>query len=223
MTRSLLIIDTATRTPIVALADSDGRVLAEERWQSQHRHGEELLARIDQLLGSRGTSRGDLAGVIVGTGPGSFTGLRIGLATAKTIAYALGIPIIGVPTTVALASAYDTQDPNGESDVMVTLPAGAVDRYVHRVGAEGSDPEIVADAEIAADAIAIDIEQAPEQAKLRGQAALDGLAASLAALGANKLGSSATDDIETLVPTYVALPRGIARAAAEMEWSPDLR
>ena len=86
-----------------------GKLLGEQRWESRHRHGEELLERIDRLLAEAGARKGDLAGVIVGTGPGSFTGLRIGLATAKTIAYSLGIPVVGVSTTVAIAHAARTR------------------------------------------------------------------------------------------------------------------
>ena len=85
----MLVLDTATRTPVVALANDDGTLIGERRWASHHRHGEELLQRLDESARRNGqvTQLHEL--VIVGTGPGSFTGLRIGLATAKTIAYAL--------------------------------------------------------------------------------------------------------------------------------------
>ncbi len=105
-------------------------MLGEQRWESRHRHGEELLERIDRLLAEGGTSKRELAGVVVGTGPGSFTGLRIGLATAKTIAYSLAIPVVGVSTTVAIAM-LRTRPAERVHEVVVTLPAGANDRYVH--------------------------------------------------------------------------------------------
>jgi tRNA threonylcarbamoyl adenosine modification protein YeaZ len=213
----ILVIDTSTQTPIVALARPDGTLVAERRWHSRHRHGEELIERLDEALRESGTARADLTGVVVGTGPGSFTGLRIGLATAKTIAYALSVPIAGVSSTVALANAL------GTDEVVVTLPAGASDRYVHRVGGRSSQPKLVADSNIGADDVAVELDAAPQAARDRGERALEGLARSLSAVGAARLARGESDDVALLVPAYVALPRGIARAAAEMEWSPDLR
>jgi tRNA threonylcarbamoyladenosine biosynthesis protein TsaB len=209
----ILVLDTATRRPVVALADGNGKVLAERTWESKHRHGEELLARLNEAMADAGAQRRDLAGVVVGTGPGSFTGLRIGLATAKTIAYALSIPIVGVSSTRALALAATTASP-ALSEVTVALPAGAADRYVHRFAVtdgltvERGQPELVA---TPATNDEIDGEQ------------ISGVAAALARLGTAALSAGDVADPQTLVPAYVALPRGIAAAAAEMTWSPDLR
>lgn len=209
----ILVLDTATRRPVVALAADDGTVIAERTWESRHRHGEELLARLDECLKEIGARREELTGVVVGTGPGSFTGLRIGLATAKTIAYALAIPIVGVSSTRALALAAATADAALKA-VTVALPAGAADRYVHRFRISDAMPveaKPVALVATPAKSDEVDGEQIP------------GLAIALARLGAAALSDGATDDPETLVPAYVALPRGIAAAAAEMTWSPDLR
>jgi tRNA threonylcarbamoyl adenosine modification protein YeaZ len=216
----ILVLDTATRTPVVIVARPDGTPVAERRWTSRHRHGEELLQRIDEAMGEADVSRSELSAVVVGTGPGSFTGLRIGLATAKTIAYSLGIPIIGLSTTAALAHAS-----GAEGEVIVTLPAGASDRYIHRLGGRKSQPQVRGGLDVEADAIAVDFEasKVPAAALERGEAALSQLGIALASLGAKALAAGATDDVEQLVPAYVALPRGIARAAAEMAWSPDLR
>lgn len=209
----ILLLDTATRRPVVGLATDDGNLLAERTWESRHRHGEELLARLDEVLAQAGGHKQDLTGVVVGTGPGSFTGLRIGLATAKTIAYGMGIPIVGVSSTRALALAAATADP-ALQEVTVALPAGAADRYVHRftltggVPVEAGQPELVA--------------TTPTGDELDGEQ-ISGLAAALAQLGAAALRSGQSDDPQKLVPAYVALPRGIAAAAAEMTWSPDLR
>lgn len=223
-----LILDTATRTPVVAIADGAGLIRAQASWTSQHRHGEELLQRIDGVLAEAGMDRNEIRGVIVGTGPGSFTGLRIGLATAKTIAYSLNVPLVGVSTTRALALA------SGATEVAVTLPAGAVDRYVHRLTVDGDaateaePPHLVAgaadfDAAVGgATVVAIDIDAAdvPQEP---GGTAMAGLAQALGRIGALELAEGQSVDPQTLVPAYVALPRGIARAAADMEWSPDLR
>src|SRR4051794_471993 len=224
----ILILDTSTRTPVVGLAEPSGALVGERRWQSHHRHGEELLQHIDELMREAHVSRSDLTAVIVGTGPGSFTGLRIGLATAKTIAYSLEIPIVGVSSTLALAAAAGTAA-NGADEVVVTLPAGASDRYEHRVhvtagvATEIEPPQLVAGGEIAPDAVAVDIDNGTESASTRGDAALAGLAVALAGMGTEALRNGQSADIARLVPAYVALPRGIARAVVEMEWSPDLR
>jgi len=209
----ILVLDTATRMPVVAIARPDGAVIAERRWQSHHHHGEELLQRLDELLAEAGVDKRGLSGVIVGTGPGSFTGLRIGLATAKTIAYALGIPVVGISSTraIALASAATGR---GRSEIAVTLPAGAADRYVHRFRVVDGVPVELEPPQLVASALGQD--------ELDGED-IDGLAAALATLGTSALAAGQRDDPHSLVPAYVALPRGIARAAAEMKWSPDLR
>jgi len=209
----ILVLDTATRTPTVAVAAADGTVMAERHWQSRHRHGEELLGRLEEALAEIGAGRRDLSGVVVGTGPGSFTGLRIGLATAKTIAYALGIPIVGVSSTRALALAAATADAS-LVEVAIALPAGAADRYVHRfqitdgLPVEMDVPQLVA--------------TPPRSDEIDGEG-VQGVANALAQLGSVALKAGEADDPATLVPAYVALPRGLAAAAAEMTWSPDLR
>ncbi len=209
----ILVIDTATRRPVVALADADGQVLAERTWESKHRHGVELLARLDEAIAEAGAQRRDLTRVVVGTGPGSFTGLRIGLATAKTIAYALSIPIVGVSSTRALALAAATANP-ALSEVTVALPAGAADRYVHRFDVTGGLPVENGQPELVATAATSD--------EIDGEGII-GMAAALARLGAAALSAGEVADPQTLVPAYGALPRGIAAAAAEMTWTPDLR
>ena len=74
-----------------------------------------------------------MTALAVGTGPGSFTGLRVGLATAKTIAYARGLPLLGVPSSDALRRAAIEQA-GAPADVAVVLPAGAHDHYLARAG-----------------------------------------------------------------------------------------
>jgi tRNA threonylcarbamoyladenosine biosynthesis protein TsaB len=209
----ILVLDTATRSPVVALAATDGTLLAERHWQSRHRHGEELLARLDEVLVEAGASRSALSGVVVGTGPGSFTGLRIGLATAKTIAYALSIPIVGISSSRALALAAVRSDPDANK-ITVALPAGASDRYVHAFRVVGGMPIETKPPTLVA--------TPPKTDEVDGEQ-IGGLAAALAQLGAEALSAGTTHDPATLVPAYVALPRGIAAAAAEMAWSPDLR
>ncbi|MBQ1941061.1 MAG: tRNA (adenosine(37)-N6)-threonylcarbamoyltransferase complex dimerization subunit type 1 TsaB [Anaerovibrio sp.] len=101
----ILAIDTATMVSSVAVADA-GKLLAELTVQTRLTHSETLLPHVQQVLEMANTKKQDLEAVAVSMGPGSFTGLRIGLATAKAIAYGLNIPIIGVPTMEALAWHY---------------------------------------------------------------------------------------------------------------------
>lgn len=98
----ILALDTATLVSSVALAGPD-RLLAELTLQTKKTHSERLMPHIEQLLALADTDKTAVGAVAVSIGPGSFTGLRIGLATAKALAYALHIPLVGVPTLAALA------------------------------------------------------------------------------------------------------------------------
>lgn len=94
--------DTATAACTVALVE-DGRLLVELTVINPRIHSTRLLPLIDQALQEAGRRKQDLAGVACGVGPGSFTGLRIGLSTAKAIAFALGLPCAPVVTLQAMA------------------------------------------------------------------------------------------------------------------------
>jgi tRNA threonylcarbamoyl adenosine modification protein YeaZ len=94
----VLAFDTATPIATSALV-LDGEVLGERA-----SHAAAVLADADGLLRAAGFGAGDLGGVVVGTGPGSFTGIRIGLAAARGLALAVGVPVAGVSTLAALAT-----------------------------------------------------------------------------------------------------------------------
>jgi tRNA threonylcarbamoyladenosine biosynthesis protein TsaB len=98
----ILAIETSTLAGGVALLDGD-QLIAEHTLYARTTHSERLMATVDRLLGDSGWAIGELEGVAVSIGPGSFTGLRIGVSTAKGLALALGIPLIGIPTLDALA------------------------------------------------------------------------------------------------------------------------
>ena len=98
----LLAVETSTLTGAVAILDGE-RVIGESRLNIAVTHGERLLAAVDALLRAAGWGLADVEALAVAIGPGSFTGLRIGVATMKSLAFATGRPLAGVPTLDALA------------------------------------------------------------------------------------------------------------------------
>ncbi len=99
----LLALDTATPAVTVALHDGH-RVLAEVSEVDARRHAELLAPGIEAVLAQAGATTRDLTAIAVGTGPGPFTGLRVGLVTARTLASTLGVPVHGVCTLDVLAT-----------------------------------------------------------------------------------------------------------------------
>jgi tRNA threonylcarbamoyladenosine biosynthesis protein TsaB len=95
-------IETSTLQGGVAIVD-DRRVVCELLLSVELTHSERLLPSIDRVLADAGTALAGLDGLAVSLGPGSFTGLRIGLSTVKGLAYATGLPVVGVPTLEAMA------------------------------------------------------------------------------------------------------------------------
>ena len=91
----LVAIDTSTDIAALALAQ-DGKVLAEISWRCGQNHSVELLPHLTRLLDEAKLSLRDTSCVIVAKGPGSFNGLRVGLSTAKGLAFSLSVPIIGI-------------------------------------------------------------------------------------------------------------------------------
>jgi tRNA threonylcarbamoyl adenosine modification protein YeaZ len=231
----ILAIDSATTDVVIATGTIDGTVDRDSSWPAGHRHGETLLPAIERALTEQGIDRSDLCAVVVGTGPGAFTGLRVGIATAKGIAHGLDIPLVGVSTAEALLSAANAAGAGPQSALVLLLPAGPSDRVVVRSGAQpdllrgGVDPELSA-GEIV---VAVDLAgRAPEDAGRRGEAAHAGLGAALLRLGAAALPVSestldgtmpgAAIDHEALariVPEYVTLPRGVRSSTGSIEWS----
>ncbi|HEX9889295.1 MAG TPA: tRNA (adenosine(37)-N6)-threonylcarbamoyltransferase complex dimerization subunit type 1 TsaB [Nitriliruptorales bacterium] len=98
----LLSIETSTPRSSVALADQDGTIVSTSLGIGQ-RHGEFLAPAIRFCLDQAGLEARDVTGVAVGTGPGLYTGLRVGIATAKTFAAALQLPVVGLSGLDVLA------------------------------------------------------------------------------------------------------------------------
>ena len=101
----LLAIDTSTPLVSVAVCDhEDGRVLAREAGDRPMAHGESLAPMVRETLDRVGSGPEHLRAVVVGTGPGPFTGLRVGLVTARMLGLALGVPVHGICSLDALAA-----------------------------------------------------------------------------------------------------------------------
>jgi len=113
----ILGLDTATTIASIALVDDAGAVLADTRHDTSGRKTD-LLVAIDATCQRAGVAPAQLAAIAVGAGPGSFTGLRIGMATAKGIAFAAGRPLWAVSSLAALA--YEA---GGEGLVIAALDA----------------------------------------------------------------------------------------------------
>ncbi|PRQ11571.1 tRNA (adenosine(37)-N6)-threonylcarbamoyltransferase complex dimerization subunit type 1 TsaB [Corynebacterium sp. 13CS0277] len=90
----------ATRVPAESV-----EVLAEVVLQECRKHNEELIPRVHEVLAHAGMTMAEIDQVVVGCGPGPFTGLRVGMATAQALAHALGVPCVGVCTLDAIAIA----------------------------------------------------------------------------------------------------------------------
>ncbi|MBO4402004.1 MAG: tRNA (adenosine(37)-N6)-threonylcarbamoyltransferase complex dimerization subunit type 1 TsaB [Selenomonadaceae bacterium] len=147
----ILGIEAATRVASVAVI-SEEKILAEISQEARLTHSETLLPQIEQVLKIAGVERVDA--VAVSLGPGSFTGLRIGLATAKALAYAWQIKILGVPTLQAIAYHF----PTSSATVLPMLDAQKNRAYVQafRAGAPVSKLEVKPVDEIATSAGSID-------------------------------------------------------------------
>ena len=102
----MLVVGFDTATPAVSVAIHDGeRVVGEAFAVDARRHGELLMPMIAKVMAQAGASRADLTAVAVGVGPGPYTGLRVGVVTARVLGAVLGIPVHGVCTLDVIAAA----------------------------------------------------------------------------------------------------------------------
>jgi tRNA threonylcarbamoyl adenosine modification protein YeaZ len=216
---AILAIDTATTRIVVAIGDLAGSRVETATWPAGYRHGETLLASIETLLRRHEVDLRRLTAIAVGTGPGAFTGLRVGIATAKGLAHGLGLPIVGISTGAALLAA----SPPGS---VLLLPAGPADRLVVRAGLParllpaGLEPDVGPGETV----VALDLpDRAPADALALGEAARASLGPSLVRLAAARLAAGTADDLSRLVPEYVTLPRGVRSEGGEVSWSRDRR
>ncbi len=154
----------------VSVAVADGcRILARRMDERARHHDEALLEMIDAALEAAGASRTEISCIVGGRGPGPFTGLRVGLVTARSIASILGARLIGLPSLDAIALEAAEERPEAKT-IAVALDARRREVYwaLYEVSGEGSDasgrqivrtfePGVAAPAEIASSLTAADV------------------------------------------------------------------
>lgn len=202
----IVAIDGASTDLSLALVTPAGDPVADVAWTSAQRQSAEVLPRLLELMDGAGRRFDAVTALAVGTGPGSFTGLRVAMALAKGLAAALDRPIVGVPSLVAWLGA----EPDAHAALART---GAREAYLLARGQDGvrivdrdalpsllgSGP-IVAPRELA-DAFGLAGARSPRAATTIARMAAGRLAA-----------SPAGDDRDRLEPIYLRAPRGLPGA-----------
>jgi len=217
VTALVLGIETATVMGGVALVSDTGELLGEITLRNHESHSERLLPALEWLLATLGLSLRDCAAVAVSQGPGSFTGLRAGIATAKGLAFSLGVPLFGISTLEALAA----NAPPAAGPVCAVLNArrGEVFRALFRRGPTGQqrlEPDRLVPLQSFADELpdeclvlgelpATFCEMLPSGRGVRfAPTHLDHpRAAVIAALGRRALSASRASELKTLMPHYL--------------------
>ena len=221
----ILALDTATMVSSVAIAGPD-KLLAEVTLQTKLTHSEVLMPHVQQVLAMTNIKKTELDAIAVSVGPGSFTGLRIGLAAAKSMAYALGIPIVGVSTLEAMAWHY----PVPGIYTLCVLDAQKGDVYAGLYSWQQEAVHLVKPVEVMPFAEVIDFCQTldrpvviigdiaqKKQALIRAAGSniiaaqphmIMPRAANVAMLAQKKLAAGRTDEVMTLEPLYIRRSEG---------------
>lgn len=221
----LLILETSGRVGQVALADGEWLLRARPLDETR-RHARDLAPAVVELLAAEGWKPRDLNGVIVSRGPGSYTGLRVGIMAAKVLAYAVGIPVIGVDTFRAIAEQAGSEvsrldvladaqqdkvymQPFGRPDAAAPLlPAAALSVQSFPAWLAGRDPT----AWVSGPGLRRFADRCPADTRLVAAEHWDPRPESLLRIGLERLRSGAVDDPWTLEPLY------LRPSAAEEQW-----
>lgn len=131
----VLAIETSSVRGSVALVEDD-QIVASAHHEEASRHGERLLPLIDEALAASGWSRSSIDRLGVGVGPGSFTGLRVGIALATGLALGLGVPLVGVGSLRAIAAGHPSSDPRLR---LVVRDARRSEHFVAAYDADGAE------------------------------------------------------------------------------------
>lgn len=125
---AILLLETATQICSAAL-EKDGKIIAEIHSDEPNAHSSKLAVFIDKLLKENGLQPKELKAVCVSSGPGSYTGLRIGVSSAKGICYALGIPLLSLPTLENMADLYFARHKDYDGLVCPMIDARRMECY----------------------------------------------------------------------------------------------
>ena len=138
MNSNILLIETATPVCSVALA-RDGEVLAELHSDEANAHSSKLSPFVEQLLSKCDVRPHQIDAVCVSSGPGSYTGLRIGVSSAKGFCYALSKPLLSVPTLQGMAAQYYGQHPDFSGLVCPMIDARRMECYTAIYNADSEE------------------------------------------------------------------------------------
>ncbi|MDP3467227.1 MAG: tRNA (adenosine(37)-N6)-threonylcarbamoyltransferase complex dimerization subunit type 1 TsaB [Daejeonella sp.] len=116
----ILLLETATSTCSVALSEN-GKIIGIKEANERNIHASHITLFIEELMINTGKKYTDLNAVAVSRGPGSYTGLRIGVSTAKGLCYALDIPLLGINTLEAMTCGLLSQNDIQDSDLLVPM------------------------------------------------------------------------------------------------------
>lgn len=199
----IIAIESSSTDISLAIGERGGITLGTDAWTSDRRQGHELLPRLLRLLAGHGLSLRQVDAVAVGLGPGSFTGLRVGMSVGKGIALAVGCPILGVLSLPAWLAAEPAA-------VAAVGRAGA--RELYWLGRGETAPRIVDPDELLA---AVGGAAVVAPAEVAGSFGIVGAVSPLGAAGvllqqaAERLvGDAVGDDLARLEPAYLRAPRG---------------
>lgn len=159
-----LAIETSGRIGSIALVEG-GSAVAVDAFPHGLRHAAEIVSRIDALCRERGWTPGDLEEVYVSAGPGSFTGLRIGVTLAKTLSLATGAKLVGVPSVEVLAR----NAPPEARRVIVVLDAKRDQIFTARLSRAGGSDDWTYDEDARLDSLAAMLARSPRPVYLIGE------------------------------------------------------
>lgn len=237
LVRTLVAIETSGASGSVALLSPDGALVERDvgrpaaEGERPSGHGRELLPAIDALVAEAGIAKSDLGAVAVSAGPGSYTGLRIGVTAGKTLAWALGCELVGVSTLEALArDAAARGVPDGTRRLVPALDARQGEVYTALFELRGQavvrasedaalTPEDLASLLRAGDHVfGTGVARSGERLAIPGRAtSADGPASpragTVAALGAELLARGERTDVHDAAPVYLRASEAERKAA----------
>jgi len=228
----MLVLGIEAATPVAAVAVvTEEKILAERMVNNRRTHSVNLLPMIKDTLADAGTNKDQLTGIAVSSGPGSFTGLRIGMSTARTLAQVLCLPLVGVPTLDALAyplsghaglvcpilnarknEVYTAlyRSTSAGQECLVPARAAAIQELLELLGSYKEQVTFIGDG-LAEYAVTLK-EQMGELACLAPTCASYPRGAAVAELGLQLLQKGTASDPMTLLPYYVR------ESEAELKW-----